>query len=602
MNAGPFASLISDFAQTWATHRPSLCISLDGAEIEADQNHPLHGELMALCSGHAASLPFFPTSGDIVWCTVAPDSDSLRHAVADLGSWGLPSFGGTAAGDGIIRAGSAKGGLAAKILAASPDGYYRWRCPRPNFDRILDKLRLFRKLRNARPVRAQPPRPSLYELRARFASALLVGDRAGAEDIIEQLDLFQLETAVNTQFMRIRMWHHFGELVRIRDHPDLPHLLAQAIPPRIRTWIDEACGEFTGLDPLVPSIPVGPSSNQKVEAVLPVAPEPTATVPPTCWDEWIDAVKQGRTADAEGFIDEWRANDEADFSVRCVEALCACLDELTLDDALRWRERGLVLAAVSEISERYVREPGFPRSGLAKLYLSLSALWCLLHKGNSAGQEHGHVLLELASALLQLNENPREICQYLVLWWEAKPAPSQLYFALDAIELIERELPDLKPAEELWFGAANVIRRGADSLPPADREIWRRVGLRLGFDAATIAQYLPPETTETESLDPLGAAELKHVAIVCLREKQARQAAQEIESRTAAKVTVITTTVGGGETNHACNADVVLFVWLASTHALFRAFDQYERKKLCYVQGTGHSSIVKALERWIVSQ
>jgi hypothetical protein len=597
MNAGPFASLISDFAQNWATHRPALTVSLAGAELEADQDHPLHPELFALCSGRAASLPFFPPAGDIAWCTVAPDLDSLRHAVAVLGSWALPSFGGAIVGDGFIRPDSAKGGFAATILAASPDGYYRWRCPRVNFDRVLEKLQLFRTLENVRPARALPPRPSLYELRARFASALLIGDRAGAEEIIGQLDLFQLETAVNTQFMRIRMWHRFGELDRIRNHPDLPNLLAQPLPPRVRTWIDEARGLSGVLVPVAPT-PPPPSPS------APAAPvEPGAPVPPplNTWADWFDAVKAGRKEDAEAFLLEQRAEDAKDFSPGRVEALGTCLDDLALDDALRSRERGLILPAVAEILERYVRETGFPRSDLGSLYLHLVRLWCLLHRGNSAGQEHGHVLLELASALLQLNANVGEVCQTLEDWWKAKPAPSQLYFALDAIELMERELPDTEAPMSLWVAAADVIKRASDALPSADRELWRRVGVRLGFDEATISQYLPPEPPEDEGIDPLAAAGLMHVAIVCLREQQARQAAEEIKTRTGAKVTMVTATSAGAQTTQACAADVVLFVWLASTHAVFRAFDGFDRERFCYVQGTGSSSIVRSLERWVRS-
>jgi len=76
MNAGPLASLISDFAQNWAAQRPAMSVALSGPEIEVDQDHPLHGELFALCSGRSASLPFFPPSGDVVWYTLAPDATS----------------------------------------------------------------------------------------------------------------------------------------------------------------------------------------------------------------------------------------------------------------------------------------------------------------------------------------------------------------------------------------------------------------------------------------------------------------------------------------------------------------------------------------------
>jgi hypothetical protein len=39
-------------------------------------------------------------------------------------------------------------------------------------------------------------------------------------------------------------------------------------------------------------------------------------------------------------------------------------------------------------------------------------------------------------------------------------------------------------------------------------------------------------------------------------------------------------------------------VWAATKHAVYRAFDDV-RDRIEYVQGTGASSIVLALERWI---
>lgn len=599
MNAGPFSALIGQLGQNWRTNAPEFAVSITEQELEVEESHPLYGALVSLCSGRSASLPFFAKDNEVVWCTIAPDSDSLREAVSSLHAWVLPSFGGERSGDGYVQPATATGVLASAIISVSPSGYYKWRCPRNLLNRVCDKLRLRHGLEAVRPARTRPQRPSLYELRARFAATLLVGDRDSAEEIVQLLDSLQLETAINTQFIRIRMWHRFGELDRIRNHPDLPHLLAQPLPPRVRGWIDEACGAT--------SVPVPAAPGLLVPAPVPSAPppvEPPAPTPPTIntWIDWFDAVKAGRKEAAEAFLADPQPGDAGDFASSRVEALCNCLDDLVLDDALRLRERGLILGAVAELLERYVREAGFPRSNLAAFYLSLFRLWCLLHKGNSAGQEHGHVLLELASALRQLNQSPAEVCQTLEDWWKAKPAPSQLYFALDAIELLERELPDPKPAVNLWIEAADVIKRAADALPTADRDLWRRVGVRLGFDEETISQYLPPEPPEENPVDPIAAAGLQHVAIVCLREQQAKQAADEIHERSGARVTVVTDTTAGAQTAHACSADVVLFVWLASTHAVFRAFDNYDRRALCYVQGTGASSIVRSLERWTVSR
>jgi len=592
ISAGPLAPMIADFAQNWAQRQPSLSLAVAGADIDLEEDHPLRGELLELCSGRSASLPFFPNADEVVWCTLAPGSDSLRQAVAALHAWMLPSFGGQMAGDGFARPDAAKTGLAARIQSASPDGYFRWRCPQSKLPQVLEKLRLQRSLEASRPERTRPPRPSLYELRARFASALLVGDRDGAEAIIVLLDTLQLETAVNTQFMRIRMWHHFGELERIRSHSDLHHLLAQNLPPRVRAWIDEALGVEP---PPAPAPPVAPEEAKAAEV-----PPPAALT----WADWfalLKSVKEEDHAAAELFLEQRPESSAPELSSGTIDALVAGFDEIFMDDSLRSRERGLILPGISEILEEYVREPEFPRPALGILYLSLFRLWSALYSGSSIGREHGHVLLELASALLQLNLETDDVRKGLEHWWRAKPAPSQLPYALDAIELLERELPDAAATASLWVEVADVIKRSPDSLPPADRALWRSAGARLGFDAATIAEYLPAEPATAPGADILASCNLKHVAIVCLREEQADQAAAVIHERSGAKVTVVASSSAGAETTLACTADVVLFVWMASTHAVFRAFDGFDKKQFCYVQGTGSSSIVRALERWTTS-
>ena len=88
-------------------------------------------------------------------------------------------------------------------------------------------------------------------------------------------------------------------------------------------------------------------------------------------------------------------------------------------------------------------------------------------------------------------------------------------------------------------------------------------------------------------------------ALDSLRERAAQVAAAEIRHRTAADVIIVADHVAGAATETAANADVVLVVWSASKHAVFRAFDRV-RDRLEYVQGTGATSIVLALERWVI--
>ena len=590
MNAGSFASLIGEFAQNWAANQPNLVVSVNGQNVDVSLEHPLYSEIFSLCSGDFASLPFYKDRGDVHWCTVAPNRDKLRIAVSMLNTWLLPSFGGAISGDGYISPDDTKKGLGAMIIAASPDGYYRWRCPRSKAPMVLERLRLERSLESVRPSRIQPPRPSLYELRARFAAALLIGDRDGAEAIIVLLDSLQLETAINTQFMRIRLWHYFGEFETIRDYSDLDLLLTQPLPPRVRSWIHQAQGHSLSSSELItPVVFESPSATVQSE---------TASPELFIWSEWFSYVRDGNRIAAEALFEERSANAAPNLSADSIACLIDHLEELYIDEALRSRERNLILQGVAEILQDYVREPGFPQSALGEFYLALLRLWGILHAGTSIGQEHGHVLLELASAVIRLNIEPKEVLGILEGWWQAKRSPSQIPFVLDAIELLARELPGTEAIGNLWLEAVETAKRTPDKLPPSDRLLWQNAGELLGFSSVTIAEYLPLDTSAAVDEDILAVAGLKQVAIVCLREEQAEQAAKVIRDRSGAEVIVVTSTVAGGETATARQADVVLFVWLASTHAVFRAFDGFDRKRFCYVQGTGSSSIVRTLERW----
>jgi hypothetical protein len=138
-------------------------------------------------------------------------------------------------------------------------------------------------------------------------------------------------------------------------------------------------------------------------------------------------------------------------------------------------------------------------------------------------------------------------------------------------------------------------------LTPGERNLWRQIGIQI-FDQITVDEYLQlPSENDTE-VDPLKTANLKKIAIVSMREPQAANAAKMIEQRTGANVHLITSKSAGAQTENALNAEVVLFVWRATSHAIFRAFDKIEKEKIAYVQGTGAGSILLTLERWVAER
>jgi hypothetical protein len=172
------------------------------------------------------------------------------------------------------------------------------------------------------------------------------------------------------------------------------------------------------------------------------------------------------------------------------------------------------------------------------------------------------------------------------------------------LELLTDFSSDHSTAQGLWIEGATFIREKAVELTQMERSLWQRIGSHLGFDRRTVTEYLPvgkSAASNEPQTDILAGHQLKRVAIVSLHEKSAKAAAEIIKERSGAEVIVVSEHVAGQATQTAQTADVVLLVWAATKHSVYRAFDRV-RDKLAYVQGTGPSSIVMALERWAVSR
>jgi hypothetical protein len=130
---------------------------------------------------------------------------------------------------------------------------------------------------------------------------------------------------------------------------------------------------------------------------------------------------------------------------------------------------------------------------------------------------------------------------------------------------------------------------------------WKKIGTQLEIDLETLNGFLasiePPLIASAP--DVLKEISIETISIVSLKEASAKEAAEELKRRIGQGLTVnvITSQVSNAVAKNAENSDLILFVWSASTHAVYRSFDQC-RDRLCYVQGTGASSIVNAAERW----
>lgn len=625
---------------------PALVLPDPAAPWNAPDDHPLGQEFAAARRGEAASLPV-AADGKVLWLTMAPQFEALRSIIEDLRAWLMPSHAWEHS-PSLVTSAAAGGSLSASILAVSPAGYFRWQCAATKVPLVAERLRLLRRLCDARPPREAGGPPSLGSLRQRFLVALAIGDFDGASAAVDAIDQHHLDTAVNTVAMRIRLYEAFGMDQDIVDYPQLSNLVSVKLPRRIAAAIlrahhrvylaaYEKAGDpasardayqrnvedvalrlpqaFTSTDdarlaalrsyqdgPAAPPSPAQPAHPSPAPAAPPVDPPPPAAPtrapakPILGWPDVPTALREEH--DLTGFIARmptlW-THDAARQSIACADAL---MEAFTDPDIVGVPARAAAAEDVmlAVIDDR-VCDAAFPSRDYLALYVGLLDCWALVRSA-SAHPADGQFLLSLAQAVL-LMESGRDtmVADLVRRWWQVRPIRARLAWLLEALDLLSDyathpNLPDL------WLAGAELIAGESTGLSPGERRLWVRVGRRLGLPVETIDGVLGPAPASDGAQERLRSVGLKKVAIVSLWEKPAQAAAKEIKKRTGADVVIVADQVAGSATDSAATSDVVLVVWSASKHAVYRAFD-HVRDRLEYVQGTGAASIVLALERWI---
>lgn len=321
------------------------------------------------------------------------------------------------------------------------------------------------------------------------------------------------------------------------------------------------------------------------------------------WPQFVTALRAADVAAAEAFLALPQrpglgpANGHA-----AAEVITAVVELLTAPQVAQHSPAALALhRSLGCLVEDLVGDRSYPRCELAGAYLALLQAWVATRCGSTMPAD-SNVALSLAAGVLQCSGSEEtEVAALLRTWWDARPVKAKLPFLLNALEVLGDCVSQSATAQGLWVDGVTFIRSHAVALSPAEIRLWRAVGRGLGFDQTTIDEYitLEPESDSDEvPEDPLATSGLRKVAIVSLHGRAARAAAGIILDRSGAEVVVVDEVVAGPATDSARTADVILLVWAATKHAVYREFDGV-RDKVAYVQGTGVSSIVLALERWL---
>ncbi|WP_434718136.1 hypothetical protein P5W98_00690 [Paraburkholderia sp. A1BS-2L] len=318
------------------------------------------------------------------------------------------------------------------------------------------------------------------------------------------------------------------------------------------------------------------------------------------WRSVKGLVLEGNNSSLRQKLDELDAQvlDDPEFLLLAPDAILELLSDPLTDGNVG--SRVALQDVLTALIDTSFSVPDFPSLNQLELYISLAEALVYL-RGDSAGDEDAQLLHGLLAAVAHLSPHAIGKCTDLLRsWWHRRPTMGRVGWLIGVLDSLAPLHPHPDTLLDLWAQAVEIATRKRLTLTPAQLRTWQRVARLLEIPAETseadlFALYSPPAEAQE---DAIAHAKLRKIAIVSLQEAAAREAARELEHRSGASVTLITGLVQSAFTAAAREADLILFVWAACSHAVYRAFDNC-REKLAYVQGTGASSIVAAAEGWV---
>jgi hypothetical protein len=316
------------------------------------------------------------------------------------------------------------------------------------------------------------------------------------------------------------------------------------------------------------------------------------------WAEWMAALLHADWDAATFYLENVNHPEVASAPAATITALIAALEEVYTGASIVPNSplERLLLLGLPQMVDEFCRAPGFPNAAWSDLYLGMLLMWSYVKAGSTLPADCD-LLLTLAIAVAQVSVREEgQVIDHLRRWWNVRPTRRMIRYGLQAVDLMLDNTANRTAAEDLWCSVAVVASQNRDGLTEGERSLLRYLGRRLQIDAGVIEGYVPIEMTKAEA-DPIRAAGWRRVAIIHSWVPDAAQRAAELlQTRTDAEVTVIGAEDAAGLTRRASNADVILYVWRRSSHAVFYGFDAAMRKKLAYVAGTTATSILMAAE------
>jgi hypothetical protein len=387
--------------------------------------------------------------------------------------------------------------------------------------------------------------------------------------------------------------------------------LLPLLPPPLASFLQSKLPAEVTPDDGVQSLPAS-GTRSPAAPTSAVPDQPSRTVPTSSdillsatagegayWRELHRAIKGASTSHTRILLGALESDVSA--SPDFVRGAADGLLELLTDPVIELQHEASMLRyeALAALVDCFVAAPEFPNLKYLEIYLALLN-GIVQIRGDAVSDADSQLVLGLGGAVANLSADACNRCEEAFrALWHRRPIVPRLDWLAAALDTLGELHPSPQNLVDLFADGLALAGRKAVVMSPTKVAVWRRIGASLELQREHVEELLTPvaEHESADRPDILAATGLKTIAIVSLREASANSAARELAARTRARVFVVTSLVANDETRQATTADLILYVWAASTHAAYRAFDKW-RDKVEYVQGTGAASILIAAERW----
>ena len=226
--------LTKHFGNIYQNSQHNLVFSNQG---ELPETHIFAQQVNAFLEGEAITLPYPIYKEDrYAWLTFAENPNKFKKQILDIRSWIIPNYGWEDK-NSLVTKSSKAGSFQEEVLQFSPHGYYRW------FSKISDGLNILGKLKKAQYLNSKVPQRSstielgIVALRREFSMSLANSNFENAASIINEIDKRQLDTAANSNALRIQLLHTTQDYRGIVEFPNLENLIAVRPPRKIKEAI-----------------------------------------------------------------------------------------------------------------------------------------------------------------------------------------------------------------------------------------------------------------------------------------------------------------------------------------------------------------------------